>query len=59
MSFDDGLALAGLLCVLTGVFLWLGLPAMLILLGLALIYIGARIDIKAIIDERNKTADQR
>jgi hypothetical protein len=43
MSIDDAIALLGLISVLSGVYLWLGLPASLILLGIILIYIGARI----------------
>jgi hypothetical protein len=43
MSIDDVIALLGLISLLSGVYLWLGLPASLILLGIVLIYIGARI----------------
>lgn len=42
---DDLIALAGLIFVLVGVYLWLGLAAVLILLGVVLIYVGARMDI--------------
>lgn len=43
---DDLLALAGLVCLLSGIYLWLGLAAMLILLGLILIYTAARLDMR-------------
>ena len=43
MSIDDVIALLGLISLLSGVYLWLGLPASLILLGIVLIYIGARL----------------
>ena len=42
MSIDDVIALLGLISLLSGVYLWIGLPASLILLGTILIYIGAR-----------------
>ena len=42
MSIDDFIALLGLISLLAGVYLWVGLPASLILLGIILIYIGAR-----------------
>ena len=42
MSIDDVIALLGLISLLAGVYLWLGLPPSLILLGITLIYIGAR-----------------
>ena len=42
MSIDDVIALLGLISLLAGIYLWLGLPAFLILLGIILIYIGAR-----------------
>ncbi len=42
MSIDDVIALLGLISLLAGVYLLLGLPASLILLGVILIYIGAR-----------------
>lgn len=58
MSFDDRLALLGLISLLTGVFLWLGLPATLILLGLVLIFIGARINVKPVKNEPNQTTHQ-
>ncbi len=46
-ALDDILALAGFTCLLSGVYLWFGLPPMLILLGLTLIYTGARIRVGA------------
>ena len=42
MSIDDIIALLGLISLLAGVYLCLGLPASLILFGIILIYIGAR-----------------
>ena len=45
-ALDDILALLGALSVLAGVYLWFGLPPMLILLGIVLIYIGARLPTK-------------
>ena len=42
MSIDDVIALLGSISLLAGVYLWLGLPASLILFGIILIYIGAR-----------------
>jgi hypothetical protein len=44
MSIDDGIALTGLLILLSGIFLWLGLAATLIVLGLVMIYIGMRVE---------------
>lgn len=38
----DLLALSGFLAVLLGVYLWLGLPAMLITFGLSMIVLGWR-----------------
>lgn len=43
---DDIIAFIGALCILAGVYMLLGLPAALILLGAGLVYIGARIDFK-------------
>lgn len=43
---DDLIAFAGLVCLISGIYLWLGLPAALILLGIILIYIGVRLDIR-------------
>jgi len=41
-SVDTIIAAIGLLCILAGLYLWLGLAASLITLGLALIWIGIR-----------------
>lgn len=51
MSIDDVIALSGLLLFLTGIYLWLGLAATLIVLGLVLIYIGVRLEIPRRINE--------
>ncbi len=45
MSFDDIIALIGLVCFVSGVYLWLGLPAALIVLGAILMFIGVRVDL--------------
>jgi len=45
MSFDDLLALAGLVCFVAGVYLWLGLPASLMVSGAVLIFIGSRLEL--------------
>jgi len=45
MSFDDLLAFIGLCCFLFGVYLWLGLAAVLMVGGAALIFIGARAEL--------------
>jgi len=42
MSIDDVIAFLGLISLLSGFYLLLGLAASLILLGIILIYIGAR-----------------
>ena len=47
MSIDDVIALLGLISLLSGVYLWLGLPASLILFGIILIYIGARMQLRS------------
>ncbi len=47
MSIDDVIALLGLISLLAGIYLWLGLPASLILLGIILIYIGARMQVRS------------
>ena len=44
MSIDDVIALIGFIILLTGIFLWLGLAATLIVLGLVMIYIGLRVE---------------
>lgn len=43
MSIDDVIAFLGLVSLITGIYLWLGLPASLIMLGIIMIYIGARL----------------
>ncbi len=48
MSFDDAIALIGLVCFVSGVYLWLGLPAALIVLGIILMFIGVRVDFAAL-----------
>ena len=57
MSIDDVIALLGLISLLAGVYLWLGLPASLILLGIILIYIGARMQPRKQ-NEPNQTTNQ-
>lgn len=57
MSIDDVIALLGLISLLAGVFLWLGLPASLILFGIILIYIGARMQSRTH-NEPDQTTDQ-
>ena len=48
MSFDDLIAFIGLVCFVSGVYLWLGLPFALIVLGIILMFIGVRLDIAAL-----------
>lgn len=45
MSFDDVIAIIGLILFVAGVYLWLGLPAAFIVLGSVLMFIGARIEL--------------
>jgi len=45
MSFDDVVALIGLICFVSGVYLWLGLPAALMITGAVLIFVGARLEL--------------
>jgi len=54
---DDLIAFAGLVNLIAGVYLWLGLPAALILLGVILIYVGARLDIRTQTNEPDKAAN--
>lgn len=54
---DDLIAFAGLVCLISGFYLWLGLPAALILLGIILIYIGARLDLGIKRHEPDKAID--
>ncbi len=44
-NWDTVIAAVGLLIFLAGIYLWLGLAAALILLGIILIYIGMKITI--------------
>lgn len=53
MSIDDLLALAGLLSILAGVYLWLGLAAVLILFGIVLVLVAWRIPVKAKREDEN------
>jgi len=48
MSFDDLIAFIGLVCFVSGVYLWLGLPAALIVLGAILMFVGVRVDFTAL-----------
>ena len=59
MSIDDGVALFGLLLFLSGIFLWLGLAATLITLGLVMVYIGYVVEIPQRVnnDEPDKTTN--
>lgn len=45
MSIDDGIALVGLVIFLSGIYLLLGLAAVLIILGLVMIFIGWRMQL--------------
>ena len=54
---DDIIALAGLVCLISGVYLWIGLPPALILLGIILIYIGVRLDVRTNRNELNQTTN--
>lgn len=45
MSFDDLIAFVGLCFFIAGIYLWLGLPAALIVAGLLLMFIGVRIEL--------------
>jgi hypothetical protein len=57
MSIDDFIALLGLISLLAGVYLWLGLPASLILFGIILIYIGARLQPRTKGNEPDQTTN--
>lgn len=46
MHLDDLIALIGLVLFLSGLYLWLGLPAPLMVLGLVMVYAGARLQIE-------------
>ena len=43
-KLDDLLAFIGFISLLAGIYLWLGLPAALMVFGATLIYIGVRVD---------------
>jgi hypothetical protein len=43
ISIDDVIALLGLIILIASIYLWVGLPPAGVLLGIILIYIGARI----------------
>jgi len=57
MSIDDFIALWGVVSLIVGIFLWLGFPASLILLGIILIYIGARMQPRSSHDESDQTTN--
>jgi hypothetical protein len=57
MSIDDVIALLGLISLLAGVYLWLGLPVSLILFGIILIYIGARLPLRTKDNESDQTTN--
>lgn len=46
MSIDDLIALLGTAIFLFGIYLWVGLPPTLIVAGLILVYIGARVEVR-------------
>ena len=54
---DDLIAFAGLVCLIGGIYLWLGLPAALILLGIILIYVGIRLDVRTNRNEPDKATN--
>lgn len=56
LPMDDILAFSGLASLLAGIYLWLGLAATLILLGIILIYAGARLDLTGTQNEPDQTA---
>lgn len=41
-EMDTVIAVIGFVAFLIGIFLWLGLPAMMIVLGLVLMFVGVR-----------------
>ena len=53
MSIDDFIAILGFISLLSGIYLWLGLPASLIMLGVVLIYTGARMQPRSSNNESN------
>ena len=58
MSFDDVIALIGLICFVSGVYLWLGLPAALMTTGGVLMFIGARLELPHKLTERGELGDE-
>ena len=52
-KLDDMIALTGIIFFIAGIYLWLGLPAALIVFGAILIYIGARIDTASLRSKHN------
>lgn len=58
-KLDDLLALVGFISLLAGIYLWLGLPATLIVFGSTLIYIGVRVDFapKVVQNEPDQTTN--
>ena len=58
MSFDDLLALVGLVLFVSGIYLWLGLPAALMVSGAALMFIGVRVDFAALRGGNNNEPGQ-
>jgi hypothetical protein len=58
IDLDDKIAGTGIAFVLIGIYLWLGLAATFILLGLVLIYVAARIDPVALLRRKPNEPDQ-
>lgn len=58
-DWDTIIAGIGLISLLVGIYLWLGIAAVLILFGIVMIYIGARIELSAKVksNEPDKTTD--
>jgi hypothetical protein len=56
-KLDDVLAFIGFVSLLAGIYLWLGLPATLIVFGATLIYIGVRVNLapKVVQNEPDQT----
>ena len=59
-KLDDILALVGLLLFLSGIYLWLGLPATLILFGIILVFIAWRLPLPSKVEgnEPDKTTNK-
>ena len=53
-KLDDILALVGVLLFLSGIYLWLGLPATLILFGIILVFIAWRLPLPSKVKENEK-----